>query len=85
VRSRDQAQAVRETFHEVREAGRVISLATVVAIEVTSARQDTVLGSATGPSEDHQFWVTFAADRLLSRFPILVLDREGDVERDIPG
>src|SRR6266536_433493 len=34
------------TFHKVREAGRVISVATV-------------LGAATGPSEDHQFWVVF--------------------------
>ena len=47
------------TFHKVREAGRVISVATVVAIGVTQTGERTVLGAATGPSEDHQFWVTF--------------------------
>lgn len=47
------------TFHKVREQGRVISVATVVAIGVTSTGERTVLGAATGPSEDHQFWVSF--------------------------
>src|SRR5215207_4024879 len=47
------------TFHKVREAGRVISLATVVAIGVSRTGERTVLGAATGPSEDHQFWTSF--------------------------
>jgi transposase-like protein len=47
------------TFHKVREAGRVISVATVVAIGVTTTGERTVLGAQTGPSEDHQFWVAF--------------------------
>jgi transposase-like protein len=47
------------TFHKVREAGRVISVATVVAVGVTAFGERTVLGAATGPSEDHQFWVAF--------------------------
>src|SRR6266542_3765178 len=47
------------TFHKVREAGRVISVATVVAVGVTTTGERTVLGAATGPSEDHQFWVAF--------------------------
>jgi transposase-like protein len=47
------------TFHKVREAGRVISVATVVAIGVTEHGERTVLGAATGASEDHQFWVAF--------------------------
>jgi putative transposase len=47
------------TFHKVREAGRVVSVATVVAIGVSTTGERTVLGAATGPSEDHQFWVTF--------------------------
>ena len=47
------------TFHKVREAGRVISVATVVAIGVTDTGERTVLGAATGASEDHQFWVSF--------------------------
>ena len=47
------------TFHKVREAGRVISVATVVAIGVTATGERTVLGAATGASEDHQFWTSF--------------------------
>src|SRR5438874_880638 len=47
------------TFHKVREAGRVISVATVVAIGVTQTGERTLLGAATGPSEDYQFWVSF--------------------------
>ena len=47
------------TFHKVREAGRVISVATVVAIGVSTTGERTVLGAQTGPSEDHQFWVAF--------------------------
>jgi transposase-like protein len=47
------------TFHKVREAGRVVSVATVVAVGVTEQGDRTVLGAATGPSEDHQFWTSF--------------------------
>jgi putative transposase len=47
------------TFHKIREAGRVISVATVVAIGVTTSGERTVLGAATGASEDHQFWTSF--------------------------
>src|SRR6266511_736348 len=47
------------TFHKVRKAGRVISVATVVAIGVTEQGERTVLGAATGASEDHQFWTSF--------------------------
>jgi transposase-like protein len=47
------------TFHKVREAGRVVSVATVVAIGVTEEGERRVLGAATGASEDHQFWTSF--------------------------
>lgn len=47
------------TFHKVREAGRVISVANVVAIGVTATGERTVLGAAAGLSEDHQFWTSF--------------------------
>ena len=47
------------TFHKVREAGRVISVATVVGIAVTATGERTIVGAATGLSEDHQFWVAF--------------------------
>src|SRR5213078_1349564 len=49
------------TFHKVRESGRVVSVATVVAVGVTEAGERTILGAATGPSEDHQFWLSFPA------------------------
>jgi transposase-like protein len=47
------------TFHKVREAGRVVSVATVVAIGVDDQGQRRILGVQTGASEDHQFWVAF--------------------------
>ena len=47
------------TFHKIREGGRVVSVATVVAVGVSGAGHRSVLGVDTGPSEDHQFWTTF--------------------------
>lgn len=47
------------TFHKVRQQGRVISVATVVAIGVNDQGQRTILGASTGQSEDHQFWTSF--------------------------
>jgi transposase-like protein len=47
------------TFHKVREQHRVVSVATVVAVGVTATGERTILGAATGPSEDHQFWLSF--------------------------
>jgi transposase-like protein len=47
------------TFHKVRQAGRVTSVATVVAIGVSSTGERRVLGAKSGQSEDHQFWVAF--------------------------
>ena len=47
------------TFHKIREGGRVIQVATVVAVGVSGAGHRSVLGVDTGPSEDHSFWVAF--------------------------
>lgn len=47
------------TFHKVRELGRVISVATVVAVSVDTDGHRHVLGCDTGPSEDHVFWTRF--------------------------
>jgi transposase-like protein len=47
------------TFHKVRELGRVVSVATVVAVGVDRDGQRHVLGCDTGPSEDHVFWTRF--------------------------
>jgi putative transposase len=47
------------TFHKVRELGRVVSVATVVAVGVSETGERKVLGCETGPSEDHAFWLSF--------------------------
>jgi putative transposase len=47
------------TFVKVREAGRVVSQAVVVAIGVTAAGVREVLGVDVGPSEDGAFWLRF--------------------------
>lgn len=50
------------TFHKVRELGRVVSVATVVAVAVSDDGQRHVVGCDTGPSEDHVFWTRFLRD-----------------------
>jgi putative transposase len=47
------------TFHKIREGGRVVPVATVVAIGVSQAGHRGVLGCDTGPAEDHAFWLAF--------------------------
>jgi len=50
------------TYHKVRQDGRVISMATVVAIGVTVEGERQVLGIDAGPSEDAAFWTAFLRD-----------------------
>jgi putative transposase len=47
------------TFVKVREDGRVVSQAVVVAVGVTAAGVREVLGVDIGPSEDGAFWLRF--------------------------
>jgi putative transposase len=47
------------TFHKVREGGRVVSLANVVAVGVTTEGWRQVLGMDVGLSEDEAFWTRF--------------------------
>jgi transposase-like protein len=47
------------TFVKVREAGRVVSMAIVVAIGVRASGEREVLGLDVGPSEDGAFWLQF--------------------------
>ncbi len=47
------------TYHKVRQDGRVQSMATVVAIGITSEGERQVLGLDAGPSEDAAFWTGF--------------------------
>ena len=47
------------TFVKVREAGRVVSQAIVIAIGVRQSGEREVLGLDVGPSEDGAFWLAF--------------------------
>lgn len=47
------------TFEKVRENGRVVSMAVVIAVGVRSSGEREVLGTDVGPAEDHQFWLAF--------------------------
>ena len=47
------------TFLKVREHGRVIAQAVVIAIAVNATGQREVLGVDVGPSEDGAFWLSF--------------------------
>jgi putative transposase len=47
------------TFVKVREAGRVVSQAVVVAVGVTASGVREILGVDVGPSEDGAFWLRF--------------------------
>src|SRR5688572_11850901 len=50
------------TFVKVRDDGRVVSMAIVVAVGVDASGQREVLGLDVGPSEDGQFWLRFLRD-----------------------
>jgi transposase-like protein len=47
------------TFVKVRDGGRVVSMAVVVAIGVRASGEREVLGLDVGPSEDGAFWLQF--------------------------
>ncbi len=54
------------TFEKVRENGRVVSMAVVIAVGVRVTGEREVLGTDVGPAEDHQFWLEFLR-QLVSR------------------
>ena len=54
------------TFEKVRENGRVISMAVLIAVGVRSTGEREVVGIDVGPAEDHEFWLQFLR-QLLSR------------------
>jgi transposase-like protein len=47
------------TFLKVRQEGRVVSTAVVIAIAVTATGEREILGRDVGPSEDGGFWLQF--------------------------
>jgi transposase-like protein len=50
------------TFQKVREDGRVVSMAVLIAVGVRATGEREVLGVDVGPTEDHQFWLGFLRD-----------------------
>lgn len=65
------------TYLKVREAGRIVSTAVVVAVGVNTDGRREVLGVATGPSEAEPFWKGFLrslADRGLRGVRLVVAD-----------
>src|SRR3984957_9864166 len=47
------------TYVKVREAGRIVSVAVIIAVGVNSEGMREVLGMAIGPSEAEPFWTSF--------------------------
>jgi putative transposase len=65
------------TYVKAREAGRVLSTATIIAVGVNTDGRREVLGVATGPSEAETFWKTFLrslADRGLRGVKLVIAD-----------
>ena len=65
------------TYLKVREAGRIVSTAVIVAVGVNTDGRREVLGVATGASEAEPFWKTFLrqlADRGLRGVRLVVAD-----------
>jgi len=47
------------TYVKTRQAGRIVSVATIIAVAVNTEGRREVLGMATGPSEAEPFWTAF--------------------------
>jgi len=47
------------TYVKVRQGGRIVSIATIIAVAVNAEGRREVLGMATGPSEAEPFWTQF--------------------------
>lgn len=47
------------TYVKVREGGRVVSVATIIAVAANTDGRREVIGMATGPSEAEEFWTKF--------------------------
>jgi transposase-like protein len=72
------------TYHKVRQDGRVISMATVVAIGVTADGERQILGVDAGPSEDAAFWTAFLRDlkrRGLSGVRLVISDAHEGIKQ----
>jgi transposase-like protein len=50
------------TYLKVRESGRIVSVAAIIAVAVTSEGRREIVGLYIGPSEAEPFWTTFLRD-----------------------
>ena len=74
------------TFVKVRDGGRVVSMAVVLAIGVRSSGEREVLGLDVGPSEDGAFWLGFLrglSARGLSGVQLVTSDAHGGLKAAI--
>src|SRR3712207_2995310 len=65
------------TYLKVREAGRIVSTAVIIAVGVNTDGRREVLGVASGPSEAEPFWTAFLrslADRGLRGVRLVIAD-----------
>ncbi len=71
------------TFLKVRENGRVVSMAVVIAIGVKASGEREVLGLDVGPSEDGAFWTQFLRGlvaRGLTGVKLVISDAHGGLK-----
>src|ERR1043166_3048591 len=74
------------TFVKVRDNGRVVSQAIVIAIAVTTSGEREVLGMDVGPSESGAFWLAFLRDlaaRGLDGVKLVISDAHGGLKAAI--
>jgi transposase-like protein len=74
------------TFVKVRDGGRVVSMAVVIAIAVRSSGEREVLGLEVGPSEDGAFWLGFLRGlvaRGLAGVQLVISDAHGGLKSAI--
>ncbi|TCS21569.1 IS256 family transposase [Acidomonas methanolica] len=65
------------TYLKLRQGGRIVSIAVIIAVGVNTDGRREVLGGATGPSEAEAFWTDFLrslADRGLRGVKLVVAD-----------
>ena len=61
------------TYEKVREGGRIVSKATVVAMGVRDSGEKTILGIAVGASETEAFWMEFCRSLIARRLTGVLL------------
>ena len=50
------------TYLKVREGGRIVSVAAIIAVAVSAEGEREIVGLGLGPSEAEQFWSTFLVE-----------------------